>query len=164
MMNKCICFDASINKNSKILILGSMPGIRSLKLQEYYAHPQNRFWRIMSDLFNDGIKPQTYQAKLNLLLSHQIALWDVITSCKREGSLDSAITAEQVQDFPLFLANYPNIGCICFNGNKAKQTYIKHVGMIMTERINYIALPSTSPANARWNYDDLLIVWKKALV
>lgn len=163
-MNKCLCFGASVQTDAEILLLGSMPGIRSLEKQEYYAHPQNRFWPLMSAIFNHGILPDTYDEKLRMLHAHKIALWDVIYSCEREGSLDSAITGEEVHDFSAFLTKYSHIHRICFNGNKAKLAYKKHVGMIFEGKIQYLTLPSTSPANARWRYEDLLQEWKKALV
>ena len=162
-MSQCICFDASIDRHCEILILGSMPGIRSLDQQQYYAHPQNRFWRIMAEIFHHGAIPETYEHKLSLLLANKIALWDVVHSCKREGSLDSNITNEKVQDFHSFLSTYPNIHTICFNGNKAFTSYQRHVGMLFADRINYCALPSTSPANARWTFEKLLVEWRKAL-
>lgn len=163
-MNHCTCFSASVQPDAKILILGSMPGICSLEKQEYYAHPQNRFWPLMSEIFNQKGLPKTYQEKLDMLLSHKIALWDVIFTCQREGSLDSAITGEQVHDFSAFLTKYPLISRVYFNGGKAQSAYKKHVGFIFSDRIQYAALPSTSPANARWRYGDLLSEWKKALL
>lgn len=162
-MSKCICFDASIDQNSEILILGSMPGVCSLAHQQYYAHPQNRFWRIIGEIFNNGIVPESYEDKLTLLLANKIALWDVVYSCNREGSLDSNITNEKVHNFGSFLTQYPKIHRICFNGNKAKTSYQRHIGMIFPERINYLSLPSTIPANARWNFDALLTEWRHAL-
>ena len=117
----------------------------------------------MAEIFHHGAIPETYEDKLSLLLANKIALWDVVYSCKREGSLDSNITNEKVQDFHSFLSTYPNIHTICFNGNKAFTSYQRHVGMLFADRINYCALPSTSPANARWTFEKLLVEWRKAL-
>lgn len=95
-MSKCKSFAPAINENSKILILGSMPGIKSLEEAHYYAHPQNRFWKVMSVLCNNDMVSMDYQTRIQTLLDNNFALWDVIKSCKREGSLDSAIENEIV--------------------------------------------------------------------
>ena len=98
-MNNCKSFKPSIDNNSRILILGSMPGVKSLEEQQYYAHPQNRFWKVMSTICNEQQLPKfDYKTRLKILLNSNIALWDTIKSCKREGSLDSDIQNEKPND------------------------------------------------------------------
>ena len=98
-MNNCKSFKPSIDNESKILILGSMPGVKSLEEQQYYAHPQNRFWKVMGNICNEPKLPELdYETRLKILLNNNIALWDTIKSCKREGSLDSDIQNEKPND------------------------------------------------------------------
>lgn len=163
-MKQCYGFAPVINKQSTILILGSMPGIRSLTLAQYYGHPQNRFWPLIADLFGGGQVPGCYEDRLAMLLDNHIALWDVLSSCKREGSLDAAITADEANDFSTFFSLHPQITKVCFNGGKAWAAYKKHHKKLLTNpTITYVALPSTSPANARWRLADLRKEWAKAL-
>jgi hypoxanthine-DNA glycosylase len=162
--NFCSGFPPSIDKNCTLLILGSMPGIKSLEQQQYYAHPQNRFWPLLSCLLNHSAVPETYAARLSLLIRHHIALWDSLETCERSGSLDTAITNEKANDFNYLLGQYPKIKKICFNGNKSFQSFKKHnKELLKNTNIDFISLPSTSPANARWHMDMLFEVWGNAL-
>ena len=161
----CTGFPPSIDKRCRVLILGSMPGITSLKAQEYYAHPQNRFWKIMFLLLENTAEiPDDYQQRLKTLLCHHIALWDSIDSCDRNGSLDSNIKNEKGSDIAALLAAYPAIKTICLNGAKSFQIF-KRCNKVLLDRndINIIPLPSTSPANARWSLDELLNEWGTAI-
>lgn len=160
----CIGFPPSIDKNCRTLILGSMPGIASLEKQEYYAHPQNRFWRLMARLLGEESVPSAYEERLNMLLRHHIALWDSIGTCDRDGSLDSAIKNEQGNDFAALLKNYPSIRTICFNGGKAAQTFRRYNQPLLSQDdLTFHALPSTSPANARWRMEMLAAEWGKVI-
>lgn len=167
MENKvnCLGFPPSINENCTILILGSMPGISSLKAQQYYAHPQNRFWKIMFRLLENTVDvPADYQIKLNTLLRHHIALWDSIDRCTRNGSLDSDIKNETGSDIVSLIAAYPNIKTICLNGAKSYQIFKRcNKELLNRSNLKIIPLPSTSPANARWTLDALLKEWGKYL-
>ena len=101
-MNNCKSFAPSIDNNSKILILGSMPGVKSLEEQHYYAHPQNRFWKVIGAVFNESkLYEFDYDLKLQTLLKNNIALWDTIKSCQRYGSLDSNIQNEKPNDISM---------------------------------------------------------------
>jgi len=163
-MNECHSFPASIDANCRILILGSMPGEASLQQQQYYAHPQNRFWPMICNILNSSTVPSSYENRLKLLLDHNIGLWDSLAFCERSGSLDSAIKKEQPNDFPALFKNYPQIKKICFNGGKAFQSFKKHhKDLLQDTKKEFIALPSTSPANARWQMPKLLDAWKAAL-
>ena len=108
-MERLIGFAPSIDENCTTIILGSMPSVKSLEQQQYYAHPQNRFWKLMAIFFNEGIIPTIYQERLELLRKNHIALWDSIDSCIREGSLDSAICDEVPNDFKALFTKYPKI-------------------------------------------------------
>ena len=129
-----------------------MPSEKSLQQQQYYAHPRNAFWPIIQQLL--GVEhPLNYTQKIELLHQHHIALWDVLQSCQRQGSLDSAIQSSSIQtnDFELFLTQHPFIKAIFFNGAKAEQEYQRRVLPNLTKNfdtIHYQRLPSSSPAMA----------------
>ncbi len=162
-MNNCKSFKPSIDNNSKILILGSMPGIKSLEEQQYYAHPQNRFWKVMGTICNEPkLSELDYETKLKILLNSNIALWDTIKSCKREVSLDSDIQNEKPNDIRKLLKTYPNIETICLNGNKSYSAFKKYFPDLL-EKYTCFKMPSTSPANARYNLDTLIQDWAKVL-
>ncbi len=139
---------------AEILILGSMPGQASLAANQYYAHPQNAFWRIIGELLAFDPAVVSYAEKTNALKSARIALWDVLQSCQRTGSLDSGIeTGSQiVNDFPAFFAAHTQIRHVFFNGTKAETCFRRYVLKIdqseAIHRIPLIRLPSTSPAHA----------------
>ncbi|MDC7125845.1 MAG: DNA-deoxyinosine glycosylase, partial [Spirochaetales bacterium] len=120
-------FKPLINKNSKLLILGSMPGEDSLKFQEYYGHSRNQFWRIMSAITNKNLLTD-YETKKLLLLDSHIALWDVIANCERSGSLDINIKNETPNNIPDILMKYTKIDAIAFNGQKAASSFKKAFG------------------------------------
>ncbi len=153
--------------DAQILILGSMPGGRSLSAQQYYAHPQNSFWQIIFALF-DQKHEEIYEKKIATLKSNKIAVWDVLQSCQRSGSLDSAIksTTEVANDIASFLSSHEHITRICFNGQKAFQSFRRHIlkqHPDIEERYKLIILPSTSPANATISKQAKLEIWAKAL-
>ena len=160
----CIGFPPSIDDACHTLILGSMPGVTSLEQQQYYAHPQNRFWPLMARLLEEPAVPLVYQERLQMLLRHHIALWDSLDTCDRDGSLDSAIKNEQGNDFTALLAKYPKIETICFNGGKSAQAFKRYNKTLLSRRdIAFYALPSTSPANARWRLEMLAAKWGEAI-
>lgn len=152
-------FEPIFNKESRILILGSFPSVKSRENNFYYGHPQNRFWKVLAQIFEKEV-PQTIEEKKMFLLEHQIAVWDVIESCTIIGSSDSSIKDVVVNDFSIILEN-SKIETIYVNGGKAYELYHKYA-----ERqtgIPAIKLPSTSPANAAWNVERLCEVWKAIL-
>ena len=159
-MNNCKCFKPSIDKNAKILILGSMPGIKSLEEQQYYAHPQNRFWKVLSQICDESkLYEYNYETKLKILLKNNIALWDTIKSCKREGSLDSDIQNEIPNDIRKLLKIYPNIKTVCLNGNKSYSAFKKYFPDLLG-KYNCHKMPSTSPANAKYSLEKLIEEWQ----
>lgn len=150
---------APISKpDAVILILGTMPGTKSLEIQQYYGHSRNNFWRFMFEILNEDFS-DNYEIKKNLLLKNKIALWDVLQFCERIGSLDSAIKNEITNDFELFLKQHPSIKTIVFNGQKAAAFFKKYVP-IKEGSYQLITLPSTSPANAGKSFESKLNEWK----
>ena len=138
-------------EKSETLILGSFPSVKSREAEFFYGHPQNRFWRVLSGI-TDSQLPVSIQEKKEFLLSHHIGIWDVIKSCTIKGSDDSSIKNVTVNDFTKIL-NKSDIHAIFANGNKAYDLYEKYV--FETVGIKAVKLPSTSPANARWNLEKL---------
>lgn len=145
------------DSDSQILILGSFPSVKSREAKFFYHHPQNRFWKVLASLYDS--KPLlTIEEKKKFLLSHHIALWDVIHSCDIQGSSDSSIQNVHVNDLDTLLKQ-TKIKHIYTNGQKAHQLYMKYCYPI-TQRKDF-CLPSTSPANAAYSLDRLLTQWQK---
>ncbi len=135
--------DPIVNEDSRILVLGSMPGAQSLKMSEYYAYEQNRFWHIMFK-FAGREYSRDYSVKKELLKSIKVALWDAIGECERTGSsLDSKIRAAKANDIASFVRSHPSIRHIITNGRTSEKYFSKY-----NEGLSYTYLPSTSPANA----------------
>lgn len=145
-----------------MLVLGSMPGEASLAAAEYYAHPRNAFWPIMGALFGAG--PELpYPVRLQGLTTAGVALWDVIGTCVRAGSLDSAIDPASIEsnDFAGLFAACPHIRHVFFNGAAAEAAFRRHVrGQIALPALHFTRLPSTSPAHAARNFDAKLAAWQ----
>lgn len=148
-------FEPVFDKDSKVLILGSFPSVKSRENNFYYGHPQNRFWKVVAQLLGREV-PQTIEEKRTLLLEHHIAIWDVIESCTIIGSSDSSIRDVVVNDFSKVLEN-SEIDMIYVNGGKAYELYHKYVEK--QTGIPAIKLPSTSPANAAWSLERLCVAW-----
>jgi len=148
-------FEPVFNKDSKILILGSFPSVKSRENNFYYGHPQNRFWKVLAQLLGREV-PQTIEEKKALLLQNHIAIWDVIESCTIIGSSDSSIKDVVVNDFSKVLEN-SEIETIYVNGGKAYELYHKYAEM--QTGVPAIKLPSTSPANAAWSLEKLCAAW-----
>ncbi|MBQ4278453.1 MAG: DNA-deoxyinosine glycosylase [Rikenellaceae bacterium] len=135
------------DEHSRLLILGTMPGVRSLQKQEYYGHPRNAFWPLIAEL--TGHRPSDdYAAKTAMLHEARIALWDVCRECRREGSLDSNIRGERPNAIAALIARHPAIRAVAFNGQPAARLFRRHIGTIDGRELDYLVLPSTSPAYA----------------
>ena len=147
------------NKDSKILILGSFPSVKSREAGFYYHHPQNRFWKVIAGLTEESI-PETIEEKKKILLQHNIAIWDVIKSCEITGSSDSSIKEVVPADIESILQK-SQIEKIYANGGKAYQLYMKYI--FPNTKRDIIKLPSTSPANASYSLERLLEIWKKEI-
>lgn len=155
-------FSAVIDERVSVLVLGTMPGGESQRMQQYYAHPRNAFWPLMQRLF--GIDTNLlYEQRLQALLQVRVGLWDVFAECERQGSLDSAIrhTTAQHNDLPDLLSRYPAVHTLCFNGKLAWQIFQRHYRSLLPEgRVQVLALPSTSPANASLNFEQKYQAWQ----
>jgi len=150
-------------KDASILILGSLPGQRSIAEQQYYAHPQNAFWRIMHELF--GVEGD-YVSRCRKLTESGIALWDVLMSSHRPGSMDADISISEAtpNDFASFLEHHRSIRLIAFNGRKAEQLFARFVDPLgIAVDIRKTVLPSTSPAYASLSFPGKLAAWREAL-
>ena len=149
--------------DARILVLGSLPGDRSIAEQQYYAHPQNAFWPIMREVF--GISGH-YASRCEQLVENRIALWDVLRSSVRPGSLDADIRLESANanDFPGFLDEHPGIRVIAFNGKKAEQLFRRFAcADELRSEVSLVGLPSTSPAYASMPFSGKLAAWRAAL-
>ena len=133
-----------VDASTKVLIVGSMPGVQSLEKQQYYGNPSNHFWSIIGALLQVDV-PNDYNERIQLIRTHNIGLWDVISHCERKGSLDSAIKNEVPNDFHTLFQTYPQIECILFNGTKAYDVFRKKVGFHVLGERKYFKMPSTSP-------------------
>lgn len=160
-MNPVTSFAPLSQPFAEVLILGSMPGAASLKAQQYYAHPRNSFWPIMARVAGfDAAAP--YDVRVEALTSAGVAVWDVLQSCVRPGSLDNSIRAGSrvANDFAAFFKRHPGIRLVCFNGAEAQTSYNRHVlPHLNTREIRYVRLPSTSPAHAV-AFDHKLAAWR----
>jgi TDG/mug DNA glycosylase family protein len=159
-------FPPVANRRARVLVLGSMPSEASLAAREYYAHRQNQFWRIMGAIC--GFEPAASYARRQAALKRSgIALWDVVGSCLREGSLDAAIIEDsiRVNDFAAFLAVHPAIARVCFNGRRAESAWRRHVSHVLpsARKFDFRLLPSTSPAHAGMSYLRKLRAWEGAI-
>ena len=147
------------DENSRILILGSFPSVKSRENHFYYGHPQNRFWKVLASILEEAV-PETIEEKKAMLLNHHIAIWDVIESCTILGSSDTSIKDVVVNDFTEILQN-SKIEKIFVNGTKAYELYHKYAEK--KTGIKAVRLPSTSPANAAWKLDGLCQTWRELL-
>ncbi len=147
-------------RGARILILGSMPGVASLHANQYYAHPQNQFWKLMEALFGIG-RSAPYAKRVAALKARRIAVWDVLQSCVREGSLDTRIEDEAANDFRAFFRAHPGITHVFFNGAKAEASFRRQVDVDLP--LHFRRLPSTSPAHAALPYARKLAAWRAIL-
>lgn len=155
-------FGPVYDNTSKILILGSLPSVKSRQQQFYYGHPQNRFWRVLTNVLEAEKVPDTIEEKRSLLIANKIALWDVIESCDIIGSADSTIKNVKGNDMNVILGAVP-IRAIFTNGAKADTLFHKYCKERCASEIPVIKLPSTSPANAAWSVERLTMVWNEEI-
>lgn len=148
-----------INHATRIVILGSFPGAASLAAQQYYAHPRNQFWPLLSALIGTDLQSLDYPQRLACLLQHEIGLWDVIAGCRRTGSLDSAIRAAQANPFDRLQQQCPALQRVCFNG----KTSGKFAPQFSAAGYTTVVLPSSSPANAQLSFAQKLVLWQSVI-
>ncbi|MDP2822088.1 MAG: DNA-deoxyinosine glycosylase [Sulfuritalea sp.] len=149
-----------IDEGARVLILGSFPSAASLAAQQYYAHPQNQFWRILGAVLGQPLKEMDYPARIAAVQAAGIAIWDVYASCERAGSLDTAIRDAVPNPLAALQESAPALRRICFNGRTAARR-IREVEALGFEAL---VLPSTSPANARCSFENKLVAWRGALL
>lgn len=158
-MNETVfSFEPIYNEDSRLLILGTMPSPASIAAGMYYSHPQNAFWRLMTDITSDN-PGASNGSKQTFLLRHGIALWDTLSGCEREGAADGNIKNEQPNDVFGLVAKCSKISVVFLNGGAAFKYYVKYHSSAVL--LPYYALPSTSPANARGGYIKKLDQWNK---
>ncbi len=148
-----------VSERTRVLILGSFPSVASLKAQQYYAHPRNQFWKVMSILLDQDIYTQEYSTHCARILCSSVGIWDVYATCEREGSLDSAIEKPVLNDIAALLKRYPKIEAAAHNGGESARNrkHLEALGLTVHQ------LPSTSPANASWSLERKVQAWQKAL-
>ncbi|MFN0152372.1 MAG: DNA-deoxyinosine glycosylase [bacterium] len=160
---RCHSLPPIASRDAWVLVLGTMPGRVSLRERQYYAHPQNAFWKIAAEIFGFDASSD-YSARVASLEVHGVAVWDVLKSCTRASSLDSDIDMSTIvpNDFKRFFARQPRIRRVCFNGAKAAALYLRHVQPHLREALalEHVRLPSTSPANASISRAEKLREWR----
>ena len=147
---------------ARLLILGSFPSVASLQAQQYYAHPRNQFWPILSAIWglqgDQALNALPYADRLPTVIDRGVAIWDVYAGCEREGSLDSAIREAQLNDLAGLLRGLPTLSGIAHNGGESA----RHMKLTRTLGLPVCQLPSTSPANASWSFERKLVAWREA--
>ena len=145
-----------LDRDTRTLILGSFPGEMSLAEKQYYAHPRNQFWPLLSAVLGEDLAGLPYPERLVRLLVHRIGLWDVIAACERQGSLDSAIRNAETNDFAFLRQCCPRLTRVCFNG----KTSGRLAPAFASAGFETLVLPSSSPANAQFSFAQKLVLWQ----
>ena len=148
-----------IDANTRLVVLGSFPGVASLRAQQYYGHPRNHFWPILGALWQLDLTQATYAQRLAAARARGLGLWDVYASCRREGSLDSAIVDAQPNDLASLTRLAPGLRAVAHNGGESARS-MRHTRAL---GLPVMRLPSTSPANASWSFERKLAAWRAAL-
>jgi len=149
-----------IARGTRLVVLGSFPGVMSLQRQQYYAHPRNQFWAILSALWDVDLVAMPYAQRIAEVKARGLGIWDVYAACRREGSLDTAIEAAQLNDLAGLKRRAPQLQAVAHNGGESAKA-MRHT---LALGVPVIRLPSTSPANASWNFERKLDAWRAAFV
>ena len=158
-MSRLLGLAPVLDANTRLLVLGSFPGVASLRAQQYYGHPQNHFWKILGTLWQLPLPSLTYPERVAALLDHRLGVWDVYGACEREGSLDANIRNAEVNDFAWVKRSCPRLEAIAHNGGES----FRHARHTEKLGVPVYKLPSTSPANASWSFDRKLAAWSEVL-
>lgn len=148
-----------LDARTRLLVLGSFPGVASLRAQQYYGHPQNQFWKILGALWSQDLMVLSYAQRIEAAQAHGLGIWDVYRACEREGSLDSAIRHAELNDFARVLRECPQLQAIAHNGGES----FRHAKHTQALELSVYKLPSTSPANASWSFERKLAAWAEVL-
>jgi hypoxanthine-DNA glycosylase len=149
-----------IAPNTRVVVLGSFPSVASLAAGEYYAHPRNHFWPLLSALWGIDLRALPYAERLQSALDHGLGIWDVYAHCRREGSLDSAIHDAEFNDLAGLKQRAPQLRAVAHNGGESARAmrFTRNLG------VDVVRLPSTSPANASWSFERKLVAWREAFI
>lgn len=158
-MSRLLGLPPVLDANTRLLVLGSFPGVASLRAQQYYGHPQNHFWKILGALWQQPLMHLSYPERLAALRAHGLGLWDVYGACEREGSLDAAIRKAELNDFAWVQQQCPLLEAVAHNGGES----YRHAQHTQALGLPVYKLPSTSPANASWSFDRKLVAWADVL-
>jgi hypoxanthine-DNA glycosylase len=158
MRQRLIGLPPVVTRSTRLLVLGSFPGAASLQAQQYYAHPRNHFWPILSALWGVDLPGLPYRQRLTELRRRGLGLWDVYASCQRDGSLDSAIEAAEPNDLSSLLRRAPGLRAIAHNGGESARS----IAVTAALGVPVHRLPSTSPANASWSFERKRAAWRAA--
>lgn len=156
MRNRLQGLGPVVDENTRLVVLGSFPGVASLAAQQYYGHPRNHFWPILGAIWGAELMPLPYAERIAAISARGLGLWDVYARCEREGSLDSAIEHAEFNDLASLRARAPRLQAIAHNGGESARA-IKHTQSL---GVAVHRLPSTSPANASWSFDRKLAAWR----
>lgn len=155
-MTRLVGLAPVIGPDTRLLLLGSFPGVASLRAQQYYGHPQNQFWKILSALWSVDLVGMAYEDRIAAVRERGLGIWDVYGACEREGSLDSAIRHAELNDFAWLRRQCPQLQAIAHNGGES----FRHAKHTQGLGLPVHQLPSTSPANASWSFERKLAAWR----
>ncbi len=158
-MSRLLGLAPVLDADTRLLVLGSFPGVASLRAQQYYGHSQNHFWKILGALWQQPLTEMPYPGRVAALRAHGLGLWDVYQACEREGSLDADIRAAELNDFAAVQRQCPLLEAVAHNGGESYR-HAKHTSAF---GLPVYKLPSTSPANASWSFDRKLAAWAEVL-
>ncbi len=158
-MTRLVGLPPVLDANTRVLVLGSFPGVASLRARQYYGHPQNHFWKILGALWALPLPSLPYEERLAVLLERGLGVWDVYGACERQGSLDADIRHAELNDFAWVQRHCPDLAAIGHNGGES----YRHARHTEPLGVPVYKLPSTSPANASWSFDRKLAAWAEVL-
>ncbi|AOW12723.1 DNA-deoxyinosine glycosylase [Hydrogenophaga crassostreae] len=159
-MNRLKGLAPVVNADTRMVVLGSFPGVASLTAQQYYGHPQNQFWKILGALWALPLPEKPYGERVALMQAHHVGLWDVYGACEREGSLDASIRQGELNDFAWLQRQCPHLEAIAHNGGES----FKHARHTEALGVPVYKLPSTSPAHASWRFERKLAAWSEVFL
>lgn len=158
-MTRLVGLPPVLDARTRLLVLGSFPGVASLRAQQYYGHPQNQFWKILGTLWSLDLLALPYAQRIEAAQAHGLGIWDVYRACEREGSLDTAIRQAELNDFARVMRECPQLQAVAHNGGES----FRHAKHTQALGLPVYKLPSTSPANASWSFDRKLSSWAEVL-